>query len=703
MFKRKEELYTINWDRPVTVKIGEWIPKDEQPKKLRTVRLPTMPPEEEMVNYGLPVKEQKFVRRPVPQDIRFWDQKIIDEYVEAEWHRRRNGYWILIKGHPYYITGSSDIFFNFWTAEFGGVPKFKFGQLEWWWEWFDIENDKDCFGEIDIKCRRLGDTEVALCAVWERSTRYKNFNGGIIHLDEDGALKNHARLVNGNKSMPFFYKPINTGTTQSKGGVLEFDIPAETITRKRLKEGYFNEEVEVGLGSTIYVEAAKTGAFDGVRLGTYYSDETFKAMSHKFDSKKQWKNIKRVTSLNNEKNIVGKSIMTSTIEEIDDGRALQIAQEFVDDSAKIMPSGRSVTGLRIVFRGYQYGTETDEWGFHIVGPAKKERDDKIDFYRHNKMYEELTDLYRKEPATLEEALSAIAGDCILYPQMCEERLKQLERGVDRNGKQQRPRGQYGDLIWTNGFGSTVKWVPRDGGKWFISQHPDVPNNAIRRSGKAYPGNMHKFRMGSDPFDSDETNEKGSDGAFTVKRLMNLFEEPNELLIDDNGEVLNVEDMMTNQYVCDYTDRPESPYDFYEDVYKTCVYYGVGVFPETDKPGLRTWMKAKGLKNYLQVPPEELVAASSRKKDARGATSTPGNISQYIDFLKMHIHKYVWCEYHPRLLNNWKRFTKKDRTKFDLSVASGFTELAIMDTRYVEKKEESQKDRWETLYEPQYQN
>lgn len=655
--------------------------------------MPTPPDETEMVNFGLPVKNQKFVKRPVPKDIKYWEKTEIEEYVRAEWHRRRHGYWILIKGEPMYIPGSYDVFLNFWTCEFGGLPEFRYGQLEWFWEWFDVERDKNCFGEIDIKCRRVGDTEQALFVVWERSTRTRKFNGGIIHLDEDGAKKNLDRLIVGNNGMPFFYKPINTGSTKPRGGEIEFDIPGEVISRKKLKEADFHEEVEVGLQSKIYVEAATTGAFDSTRLGTYYSDETFKAFSHRFNAEKQWENIKRVTSLNNEETIVGKTIKTSTIEEIEDGRAIEVAQRFVDQSQQIMADGRSVTGLRIVFRGYHYATKVDEWGFHKVAEYKKKRDEKIAYYRHNKMWDKMMEMYRKQPATLEEALSAPLGDCILYPELCEERLKQLDKGIDKNGQPQKPRGEFGDLVWVSHFGGRVRWQPNKNGKWFISQHPQNPNSHLTIRGKPYPGNMHIYRMGCDPFDSDETNESGSDGAFIVKRMLNLNHEEQDIILDENGEVLNPEDMMTDQCVCDYTARPDAPYEFYEDVYKTCIYFGVAVYPETDKPGLRTWMKAKGLVNYLQVQPDELIASSSRKKDPRGQTSTPGAISQYIDSLKAHIFTRIWCCYHPRLINNWKRFTKKKRTLYDLTVASGFAELAEMDTRYEEKTKP--KSRWES--------
>ena len=169
--------------------------------------------------------------------------------------------------------------------------------------------------------------------------------------------------------------------------------------------------------------------------------------------------------------------------------------------------------------------------------------------------------------------------------------------------------------------------------------------------------------------------------------------------------MNVEDMMTNQIVCDYTGREENPYDFYDHVYRTCVYFGVAVYPEMTKPGLETWMSAKGLDYYVQVRAEKTIAASSRKKrsDIKGGDATPKSIAQYVDLLKLHIYSYIWCCRHPRVINNWKRFTVKDRTKFDLSVASGWTEIAEMEDRFVEKQEEEAENRWDMHFDPIYNN
>ena len=326
-FKHKDDLYQLEFDdRPKTLTLSE-----------RIIKLPKMPDECEMINYGLPVKDQKFRRRNIPAGIKYWDKKDIEKFVEAEWHRRRNGYWILIKGKPFYFPGAFDVFLNYWTCEYGGLPEFRVSGWEWFIFWWSVENDPNCFGMLDIKPRRVGDTEAAVFTVWERSTRYRDYHGGIIHITEDGALKNFRRVVKGNEGMPFFFKPYNVGSEAPKGGVLEFNIPSDTITKKKIREGRFHDKRDKGLGSIIYVEPAITGAFDGVRLGTYYSDEIFKVKSHKFHVVDQWKNIKKVLSLNNSKNIVGKAIKTSTVEEMEDGGTVEIARKLVKESSTMGP------------------------------------------------------------------------------------------------------------------------------------------------------------------------------------------------------------------------------------------------------------------------------------------------------------------------------------------------------------------------------
>jgi hypothetical protein len=243
------------------------------------------------------------------------------------------------------------------------------------------------------------------------------------------------------------------------------------------------------------------------------------------------------------------------------------------------------------------------------------------------------------------------------------------------------------LHWKNNIiGGEVIWVPHEKGRWYISKHPDHPNRFKIRGGKKVPANMFMYRMGCDPFDSTTIQGQGSDGAFTVKERFNQLKE-SELQYDENGGIVNVEKAKTNVYVCDYSHRHRNPYDFYMDVYMTCHYYGVQVFLEMDKPGCDTWFRNNGHERYLQNKPLALRNSASKKNET-GSAARPQTIEQYVSALQMYIHDWIWACNHPRLITNWKRFTVKNRTKFDLAVASGFTELADYDNRFDRQEREN---------------
>ena len=160
--------------------------------------LPDMPPMEDMKNFGLDVKDQKFKSHVVPKDITAWSDFDQDKYAEAQWHRRLNGEWWIIKGQPFYFPGGCLPFFDFWTMEGGKTPKFRMEALEFFVFWYlYVERDPCLFGMYDMKCRRLGDTEKVMYIIWERTTRYKNVSAGLQSYTDKQALKNFTRLARG--------------------------------------------------------------------------------------------------------------------------------------------------------------------------------------------------------------------------------------------------------------------------------------------------------------------------------------------------------------------------------------------------------------------------------------------------------------------------------------------------------------------------
>jgi len=676
------------------------------------VPLPDMPPEKEMKNYGLAPLRQRFKREVAP-NMSSWPAHKVEEYVRLQWHRRLNGEWWLIKGMPFYLPGPALVFFDFWTMQGGNKPDFKIEALEFFQILNMVERDPKIMGLFDMKVRRLGDTEKIMCWVWERTTRLHNVSAGLQSYTDMEAEKNFRRLAKGNRSMPFFFRPTHSG---SDSKCLAYMKPNEVISMKKIieKAGKIDESNDGEfLGSYIDYEATVNGKYDGQQLFTYHLDEVFKIAIHKMNVKEQWKNIRKVITLNNEMYIYGKAVLCSTVEEKGndkdvDSSTVALAQDLWDQSDPnvLDENGRTASGLIRIFRGYELNAEVDDWGFHKVEEAKAFRDNKIKALQAKGDYEAILDIYRKEAATPEEALSTSSAKCPLYPEKCIAQLNNLRYGTDRYGAPgYTSRIERYDLVWTNGMFSDVRRVPNKNGRWHMSQDCIRPNNVKQTNvaNKNYTGttwvggNMSLYRMGADPYDATDTVAKGSFGSFAVKRRFNELHEK-DLLIDQTGRVLNPEAMITNTYVCDYMERPATPYEFYEDVLKTCWYFGISVFPESSKPGLQTWFRAIGCYGLVMFEPQAMLSTGVRRNPQQGGAASERSIALYVNELKQYVHDYVWNCQHPRILEQWARFIPAKRTKFDLAVATGFTELADMEERYIETVESGWKTNLYNVYD-----
>lgn len=681
------------------------------------VPLPKMPEERFMFNYYLPIEDQKYKKSIVP-DARGWDKRKRNDYAKQQYSRRWNGEWWLIKGQPFYIPGGALVFFDYWLMENGHLPTFRIEALEFFQFWYEhVEFNDNVFGIFVLKCRRLGDTEKILFLMWERCTKYFKQKGGLQSYTDSEAQKAFLRMVDGNFAMPWFFRPVWKGSEKPQKK-LSFSKPSESITAKRLKTTDLIDdrtyEHEDFLGSEIWFEATRTGKFDGVRLSFYFLDEIFKIQPFRLNPIDQWRIVKPSMSLNNEMNIIGKTCLCSTVErqkvEGEDENTVEIAEYFWDNSnpEDLDENGRTTTGLVRVFRGFEYAAEVDEFGFHKSKRAAEFRDRTINRLRKIGDTEGLLSLQRKQPSSPEEALSGASSKNILFPELCAERLAQIRNNIGRFGElrdfNDNPITQKairGNLVWTGGPKTTVMWVPHREGRWAISQHPKQPNGVRHTNGLYMPKNMNLFRMGCDPYDSGEISGKGSDGAFVLKNRLNLYEEPRreDIERDSLGRILNSQIMTTNTIICDYKFRPRNPWDFYEDVVKTCWYYGVAVFPETDKPGLITWMENNSYLGFLQIEPGELLVNVNRRKRKFGSKATTDIISQYIDLLMLYIPEMIWACHHPRVMRDWRFFQRDKRTKHDLTVASGYMMLADLDERFGEGKSTNRRwkhEPWENI-------
>jgi len=632
------------------------------------IRLPDMPPRSEMMNYDLPKSQQIFRRIDVPKDLAKWEPKKEEEFIRREWHRRWNGVWMLIGGEPVYFTGCAYLFFNYWRAESGDYPDFRYEAIEYFQILDHVENDPNYYGIFDVKPRRIGDTEKTLCYGWDLITRYRSSWFGMMNKSDVDAQENFDRVVMSNRDMVYFFRPKSTGT----------DMPKEELIfryRSTTAENTHLEQIQE-LRSRIDFKPTLFGAYDGKRLRFFHGDEPSKIRASKMRWSEQWPVVKLCLSLENGRRIIGKAALTTTVEDMDEGESIDEMRKLWDASnpLSLNKNNQTISGLLRVFRGYWLTAPVDQFGRHRVEEETKRREETIAQMRRAGLASEIVSYKRKFPASVEDALAVPDRDCVLLPHLLDEQIGKLQRnnmlGISYLNKPVR-----GNLVWKNGFGSDVEWRPSDNGRWSISGHPDIPNNRDFLNGYASPGNKGKFAMGVDPVDDYKPDGGGSYGAMAIHRMFDpTVEDP---AADAWGPNPIREKMITDRCCLTYRYRPDNPYDFYEDCLMTAIYYGVDMLIEKAKPGLITYCEHKSYHKYLAFNPNMKVSIHKQVRAVDyGAPASSEAITAYVRELKSAVAIKVAAQTHLDLLEDHKQFTgtPQNRGKRDLTVAYGWALL-----------------------------
>lgn len=701
-----EYLYVAeyNWDNPhSTMEIDGF----EVP-----VILPKKPPKKLFKNYGLPKKKQKFKRDEVPKNLKRWPERKLVKFVERMFHKRKHGEWWLIGGREVYIPGRFWFYLNVWWCEAGRYPEFREGDWHFFLVWEHCVRDRNCYGMLDIKGRRMGDTEKSLCVIYEKASGTRNTWCGMQNQIEDDAEDNFKRIVEAHKHIPFYFKPILPTSSDPKK-VLEFRYPAEIFTKKKLEKAKNKPEGAQGdivykfspINSRIDYETSVKGRYDGKRLAIYHLDEPGKQKN--FNVNEQWAIIKPALALKNGKLIIGKTIWTTTVEDFENAQTMENVKKTWDESnpKQKNANGRTKTGMYRYFRNCVYAYACDEFGFHL-------RDECIEFIKNERAsfeavtdWDGLADFNRKHPITIDDVFRPPHNECVLFPVFLDKRVMQIETNTAGNGGDVMPNGASvkpleiaGDFVWKDGFGGEVMWLPNPQGKWRVSHHPEKTNFFYKRGDSLpRPGNEHLYTFGVDPVDHLTEDGKGSDGAGAIFRRFNPLVD-NRLDVDEHGDVIKTEvwKMQTDRFVADYLDRPDDPTELFEEILKGAIYFGVPIFPEKDRGSIIPWFIEKGFTHYVKYRPKQTRVENAGKKTEKwkkekGIKASKPVINLYIQELKKHVFNRWQNYHHLRILNDYRKFNGANRTKRDLTVACGMALLAAMDSKI--KKYEEKKSEW----------
>ena len=664
------------------------------------IQLPKAPKPKDILNYGRDVSLQMWKRIPVPEElqrIRSMDEwyempkefkKRFSPYIEEEFKRRREGVWFFNNGEPVYITGRHYMMLQWSKLDIGYGYYLDF-QRKLFIHFAACEADPRSMGQMYTKCRRSGYTNISASILVDEGTQVKDKLLGIQSKTGKDAQENifMKKVVPMFKSYPFFFKPIQDGTTNPRME-LAFREPSKRITKNN-KTSSRGE----ALNSIINWKNTTNNAYDGEKLHMMYLDEAGK-WEKPTDIREAWR-IERTCLIVGRK-IIGKCLMGSTVNPMDKG-GKQYKELWRDsDPDDRNANGRTKTGLYRLFIPAYEALEGffDEYGNAIVEdpetPVKTVDGDYVDIgaktYLKNERdalkhdARELNEYVRQFPFTVEEAMrDSIKGSTFNIGKIYEQ--------IEYNQELYPNPVVRGNFMWKDGENDTeVVFKPDSNGRWRVAwmPKPEDRNKYSNKYGGKYPSNDHIGVGGVDSYDLDSTSDnRGSKGACHMYNKFNMH-------------------APSNMFVAEYASRPPLARIFYEDVLMAAVFYGYPLLIENNKYGIVRYFESRGYQEYVMRRPEHL-----KSPNATTNTKTRGIPSNSQDVIQAHAHaieafveEHVGINsesglmgkmYFERTLEDWIGYKIDNRTKYDLTISSG---LALLGAQRVkaEKKKSSFNDK-----------
>lgn len=658
------------------------------------IQLPKPPKDEEILNYDRELHLQMWQRIPVPselQRIRSMDEwyempsefkKRFSPYIEQEFKRRREGVWFFNNGERVYITGRHYMMLQWSKMDIGYADYLEF-QRRLFLHFAACEADPRSMGQMYTKCRRSGYTNMSSAILVDEATQVKDKLLGIQSKTGKDAQENifMKKVVPMFKSYPFFFKPIQDGTTNPRME-LAFREPSKRITKN-------NKTSNKGeaLNTIINWKNTTNNAYDGEKLHIMYLDEAGK-WEKPTDIREAWR-IER-TCLIVGRRIIGKALVGSTVNPMDKG-GKQYKEIWRDsDPDDRNANGRTKTGLYRLFIPAYEALEGffDEYGNPIVEdpekPVKTIDGDYVDIgaktYLKNERdalkhdARELNEYIRQFPFTVDEAMrDSIEGSTFNIGKIYEQ--------IEYNQELFPHPVVRGNFSWKDGEkDKEVVFNPNKDGRWRVGWMPkkENRNKYVIKYGKKHPANDHIGVGGVDSYDLDSTTDnRGSKGACHMYNKFSMA-------------------APANMFVAEYASRPPLARIFYEDVLMAAVFYGYPLLIENNKYGIVRYFESRGYEEYVMKRPEHLRSpnASSNVK-TRGIPSNSQDVIQaHAHAIEAYIEEHVGINpqtgemgkmYFDRTLEDWIGYKIDNRTKFDLTISSGLALLAAQKVK-VEKKE-----------------
>ena len=597
------------------------------------------------------------------------------DYIDEEFKRRDEGFWFMNNSKPTYITGSHYMYLQ-WSKIDVGAPDFREANRLFYIFWEACKADKRCYGMCYLKNRRSGFSFMSSAETVNQATISSDARYGILSKSGADAKKMFTdKVVPISINYPFFFKPIQDGMDRPKSE-LAYRVPASKFTRRKITANEKQEEL-VGLDTTIDWKNTGDNSYDGEKLSLLVHDE-----SGKWERPDNILNNWRVTKtcLRLGARIVGKCMMGSTSNALDKGGDNFKKLYNDSDVTSRNRNGQTKSGLYSLFIPMEWNFEgfIDRYGqpvFNspsddVFGPDGELIEVGVIDHWENEAQglkedqDALNEFYRQFPRTEEHAFRDETKNSLFN-------LVKIYEQIDYNeGNRNSSVVTQGAFQWANGVKDTqVVFHPDPNGRFKVSWIPDrnLQNRVILKNGIKYPGNEHMGAFGCDSYDiSGTVDGRGSNGSLHGLTKFSM----------DNAPI--------NQLFLEYIARPQTAEIFFEDVLMACVFYGMPLLAENNKPRLLYYFKRRGYRGFSMNRPDKVWGKlSTAEKEIGGIPNSSEDIKQaHAAAIEMYINDHVGhlqngnygSVYFNETLNDWAKFDINKRTKHDASISSG---LAIM--------------------------
>jgi hypothetical protein len=650
--------------------------------------------------------EQYWERQEIPRDLAKiqsifqWNEKPKEfkdrwvDYIEQEFDYRDQGFWFMNNGVKTYITGSHYMYLQ-WSSIDIGYPDFREANRIYWIFWEACRADPRSFGMIYLKIRRSGFSFMSSSECINIGTLARDGRIGILSKTGADAKKMFTdKVVPINSRLPFFFKPIMDGMDKPKTE-LAFRVPASKITKKNMYESNDNE-ID-GLDTSIDWKNTEDNSYDGEKLLFLAHDESAK-WTKPVNIKENWRVTKTCLRLGSK--IIGKCMMGSTSNALSKG-GQNYKDIYEDSDVRVRnANGQTKSGLYAIFIPMEWNMEgfIDRYGhpvFHkptepvmgvdgnwIINGAIDYWEAEVDSLKSDA--DALNEFYRQFPRTESHAFRDESKQALFN-------LTKLYQQIDYNDSMIKEHYlTRGSFSWKDGIKDTqVIWTPDSRGRFNISWAPPkhMQNNIHIRNGIKYPGNEHLGSFGCDSYDiSAVVGGRGSNGAL---HGMTKF---------------HMDDAPVNEFFLEYIARPQTAEIFFEEVLMACIFYGMPILVENNKPRLLYHIKNRGYRGFsINRPDKQMAKLSKTEKELGGIPNSSEDVKQaHASAIESYIEKFIGLDLEAkyrdpeemgtmpftRTLEDWARFDINDRTKFDASISSGLCIMANQKHLYMPDKKES---------------